>query len=197
MVNTLSLAGLKGGKAPKHYWTEEERGIVRRDYMGTNQSADRIAAKLGVTRYAVKGQAATMGILQQKSPPWNDKELEQLSRLIHTYSIPQIAKKLHRSTNAVKIKATRLKLGLRLRDDWFTKKEVCEILGVDHKKVQSWIDNGALVATWHTDRKPQQNGMSMWHIEAKAPKNFLMNYSGELLGRNVDLQQIVWILTTV
>ena len=194
---SLSLAGIKGGTAPKHIWTEEERDIVRRDYNGTNRSAGRIADGLGVTLYAVKGQAAKMGILQQKSPPWSDKDLEQLSELIHTYSITHIAKKLHRSANAVKIKATRLKLGLRFRDGWFTKMEVCEILGVDHKKVQVWIDSGALIATWHNGRKPSQKGMSMWHIETKALRDFIINYSGELLGRNVDIQQIVWLLTEV
>lgn len=178
-----------------HKWTDEEHDIVRRDYRGTNASYQRIADRLSVTFYAVKGQAAKLGILQQKSPPWDDKELDRLAKLIHTHSITQIAKKLHRSPNAVKVKATRLKLGLRLRDDWYTKKEICEILGVDHKKVQTWIDSGALVARWHNDHKPQQNGMAMWHIEAKALRSFIISYSGELLGRNVDIQQVVYILT--
>ena len=177
-----------------HRWTEDELEIVRRDYKGTNDSAQMIADSLGVTRHAVKGQAALMGLLQQKSPPWTGYELERLQLLIHQCSISQIAKILHRSTNAVKIKATRLKMGLRTRDDWYTKKDVCEILGVDHKRVQSWIDSGALIATWHNGRKPQKNGMSMWHITADSLKSFIIRYSGELLGRNVDIQQIVFIV---
>jgi len=190
----LSLAGIKGGRAPKHYWTDEERNIVRRDYRGTTRSAEEIATRLGVTSNAVKGQVQSLGIAMQKSPPWTQREVEQLQELIHKYAVPLIAKRLHRSPNAVKIKATRLKLGLRARDDWFTKKEVCEILGVDHKKVQRWIDTGALQATWHNGRKPQQNGMSMWHIETEALRRFIIKYSGELLGRNVDIQQVVWIV---
>jgi len=195
----LSIAGVKGGKAFKHRWTEEERDIVRRDYKGTNLSAQVIAAMLSrpgnpVTQYAVKGQAAALGLMQQKSPPWTQREIECLQSLIHQYSIPQIAKKLHRSANAVKIKATRLKLGLRQRDDWYTKREGCEICGVDHKIVQRWIDSGALAATWHNGRKPQKNGSNMWHITTNALRRFLIMYSGELLGRNVDIQQIVWIV---
>ena len=178
----------------KHTWTDVERDIVRRDYNGTNASAERIATKLNVTRNAVKGQVQKMGIAMQKSPPWTEDELEQLADLVHRYPITQIAKKLHRSPNAVKIKATRLKLGLRIRDDWFTKKEVAEICGVDHKKVQSWIDSGALKAAWHTERKPQKNGMAMRHIELADLREFIVNYSGELLGRNIDIQQIVWIV---
>jgi len=190
----LSSAGIKGGQAPKHRWTDEELEIVRRDYRGTNASAQDIADRLGVTKWTVKGQAAKLGILQQKSPDWSPKELERLRDLIHRHSVPQIAKMLHRSPNAVKVKATRLKLGLRCRTDWYTKREVCEILGVDHKKVQSWIDSGALVATWHNGHRPQQNGMAMWHITTEALRSFIIRYSGELLGRNVDIQQIVWIV---
>jgi len=191
----LIQAGKKGGCAPKHQWTDKERAIVRRDYMGTNASARQIAEKLGVTQHAVKGQCAKMGILQPKSPPWTKKELDQLWLLIHKHSIPQIAKKLHRSTNAVKIKATRLKMQLRTRDDWYTKREVCEILGVDHKKVQTWIDCGALIATWHNRKKPSQKGMAMWHITNEALRSFIIRHSDELLGRNVDIQQIVFIVT--
>jgi len=190
----LSLAGIRGGKAHKHKWTEEEREIVRRDYQGSNASAAKIAEKLGVTKFAVKGQAAAMGIMTQKSPDWTPREIERLQELIHQRAVPQIAKMLHRSPNAVRVKATRLKLGLRARDDWYTKKDVCEILGVDHKKIQAWIDSGALVATWHTGLKPQKTGMAMWHITTEALRDFIINHSGELMGRNVDVQQIVWIV---
>jgi len=190
-----------GGNAHKHKWTDEERDIVRREYNGTNQKSQQIADKLSyltgdkVTLFAVKGQAAKMGIMQDKSPDWTEKELEQISELVHQYSIPQVAKRLHRSPNAVKIKATRLKLGLRARDGWFTKKEVCEMCGVDHKKVQQWIDNGQLIASYHNGVRPSLKGMRMWHIDEQDLRDFILNNSGRLLGRNVDIQQIVWLLT--
>jgi len=191
---SLSKAGKLGGTAPKHKWTDAERDIVRRDYNGMNQSADDIAQRLGVTRCAVKGQVQKLGLAMQKSPPWTPKELELLAEFIHRYSVIGVARRLHRSPNSVKVKATRLKLQLRARDDWFTKKEASEILGVGHKKVQFWIDNGALIATWHNGTKPQKNGMAMWHIELKDLRKFIVNHSEELLGRNVDIQQIVWIV---
>ena len=180
---------------PNHKWTDEEKEIVRRDYKGSHASAQKIADYLGVTRHGVRGQAANMGILQQKSPDWTPAEIKRLEELIPHHSTGTIAKMLHRSKNAVKVKATRLKLKLRMRDGWYTKAEVMEISGVDHKKVQSWINSGALKATWHHNRAPSQKGMSTWHIEAADLKNFIITYSGELLGRNVDIQQIVWLLT--
>lgn len=194
-IEVLSKAGVRGGNALKHRWTDEERAIVCRDYKGTNASAQTIANELGVTLFAVKGQCAKLGIQQQKSPPWTPEELERLEELVHRYSVTEVAKKLHRSPNAVKIKATRLKLKLRLRDDWYTKKDVTEICGVDHKKAQRWIDQGVLKASWHNGHRPAKAGMAMWHIEARDLRQFIINYSGELLARNVDIQQIVWLLT--
>ena len=191
----LSAAGTKGGKRTKHKWTEEERAIVRRDYKGTNASAQQIAHLLGVTQHAVKGQTQMLGIMQQKSPNWTEKEYGILRENIHRKPIGEIAKMLGRSNNSVKIKATRLKLGLRKREGWYTKSEVMEICGVDHKKVQEWIDSGTLPASWHFGTKPQGAGQAQWHIEYEDLRNFLLAYSGELLGRNVDLQQIVWIVS--
>ncbi len=178
-----------------HKWTEEERAIVRREYKGTNASAQAIADLLGVTLFAVKGQAAKMGILQQKSPSWTQDEYRILKENIHRKSIGQIARMLGRSLNAVKVKSTRLKLRLRKRDGWYTKLEVMEICGVDHRNVQDWIDSGALPASWHFGTKPSGPGLASWHIEYEDLRNFLLEHSGELLGRNVDLQQIVWIVS--
>jgi len=178
-----------------HKWTDEERAIVRRDYRGTIASADAIANNLGVTRFAVRGQAAKMGILRRRSPPWTRNELKLLEEMIPRYSVGQMAKKLHRSPNAVKVKAVRLKLKFRARDGWYTKKEVCEIVGEDHHKVQKWIDSECLKASWHHDRRPCQAGMAAWHIEASDLRDFIIKHCAELLGRNVDLQQIVWLLT--
>lgn len=184
-------------KPTNHKWTEAEKEIVRRDYKGTNASAQKIADQLGVTFCAVKGQAQKLGVMRRKSPPWKAKEIKILKELVHHKSVGQIAKILHRSPNAVKVKAVRLKLNLRARDGWYTKAEVCEICGEDHNKVQKWIDCGALKATWHFDTEPSKQGMSCWHIEEKDLREFIILYSGELLGRNVDIQQIVWILTGV
>lgn len=76
---------------------------------------------------------------------------------------------------------------------WYTKKEVCEILGVGHKRVQSWIDDGQLKASWHHERKPSKHGLGAWHIEARDLKAFIRRYPEEI-GRNVDMIQIVEIL---
>jgi len=194
MVTSLIQAGIKGGSAHKHYWTDEERDIVRREYDGHNFTALKIANKLGVTFNAVKGQVTKMGIAVDKSRDWTAGETEILRELITQYSPLTIARRLKRSVNSVVVKSKRLRLSRRARDGWFTKKEVCEIFGVDHRKIQRYIDSGELKACWHTERKPQKNGMAMWHIKSKDLKEFIKKNIGDFQGRNVDLVMIVWLL---
>jgi len=193
-IDILSAAGKRGGAARKHRWTEEERDIVRRDYRGTNASARPIAARLGVTIWAVKGQVQKLGIAMEKSPDWTTEEENQLAELITRFAPITIAKKLHRSLNAVVVKAKRLGLSRRTRDGWYTMRDVCEILGVDHHLVGRWIGSGALKASWHTEVEPGKLGGAKWHIEESDLRQFIIGHCCELMGRNVDLFTVVHIL---
>ena len=200
MVNLVE-AGIKGGNAHKHKWTDDERDIVRREYNGTNvktqQIADRLTQITGdkITFYAVKGVASKMGIKQDKSPDWTERECEILSEMITAYSLMFIAKRLHRSVNAVVVKSKRLGLTRRARDGWFTEREVCEIMGVDHKKIQGYMDRGNLKASYHSGVKPKKNGGACWHIKQADLIGFIKKNVGDFQGRNVDLTMIVWLLS--
>jgi len=184
-----------------HKWTDEERDIVRRDYDGTNRSAHLIAAKLSsmtgdkITLNAVKGQVQRMGLAVSKGRRWTPREVEILADMITQYAPITIARRLNRSVNSVVVKSKRLGCSRLVRDGWYTKREVCEVLGVDHRKVQRWIDAGELKASYHHGHRPQKGGASAWHIAESDLRSFIINHSFELVGRNVDLFQIVGILT--
>lgn len=181
-----------------HTWTEEERVEVRRDYRGTTASAGVIAAHLGVTLYAVKGQVQTMGLGQRERRSWSPKEDAQLEKLMAQHCPRRVAKLMHRSINSVVIRSKRLSISRTTRDGWFTKAEVCGILGVDHKWVQKRIDLGALKARYHDEESPPgKNGGSCWHIEEKDLREYIRRYPQDLTARNVDLIMIVDILAGI
>jgi len=196
MVVALAEYGRRGGMAVKHKWTDEERDIIRLEYRHTHASRRAIAEKLGVTEFAVAGQIACMGLAKGSDRrPWTAAEEERLGDLIGRYGPRKIAKLMHRSLNSVVVRAGRLGLKRRTRDGWFTKNEVCQIVGMDHKWVQRRIDSGELRASYHYGTKPQKNGMAAWHIGGDDLRCFIIAHSHELTSRNVDLVVIVWLLT--
>lgn len=179
-----------------HRWTEAEQDIVRRDYQGTMASATAIANHLGVTVYAVKRQVQKLGITRHRMKDWTSADIEYLEDNIRRLSIIQIARTLKRSVTAVAVKCKKLKMDRRARDGWYTKKDVTEMLGVDHKWVQARIDSGALIATPRNGNTPHQDGSAMWCITEAVLRRYIVTYTEELVGRNVDLVAIVGLLMT-
>jgi hypothetical protein len=176
--------GIRGN----HRWTEAEQDLVRLYYDGTRASIDKLMNMVGCSRYGVKGQVAFLGLARRmKEPNWTEKELRYLEQHYQKQSVRVMAHALGRSMNAVKVKATRLHYSLRARDGWFSKMEVCEMLGLDHHQVQRWIDSGELKASYHTGRRPSQKGMSMWHVDAADLKALIISRCQDLQGRNIDI----------
>ena len=181
----------------KHKWTEEELAIVQRDYAGDRASAQRIASHMGVSFYAVRGQIQRLGLgRQDRRMEWSQEEVEKLRELVPHFSMVTIAKRMGRSVNSVTVKAKRLGLLRRDRFGWFTKREACSVLGVDHHWIQKRIDDGKLRATYHHGHRPCKNGSGSWHISERDLRTFIIEHPEELTGRNVDLVVIVDLLTS-
>lgn len=79
---------------------------------------------------------------------WTAKEYGLLEELWGTKTMPQIAKILGRSTNAIKIKIVRRGLGaFKHRGEYMTARNVSELLGVDiHTVTDYWIAKCGLKA---------------------------------------------------
>ena len=179
---------------PHHKWTEEERDHVRNNYQGTHRSRDAIAATLNVSTFAVAGQIAKMGIAKSSDRrPWTSEEEDKLRELVPEHSPVRIAKKMRRSVNAITVRIKRLGLHRRDHTGWFTMREVCDIVGKDHKWVRRRIESGTLRAERHTATEAQADKL-MWHIKARNLRDFLRRYPQDLDGRNVDLITVVDLL---
>ena len=178
-----------------HKWTEDEDDFLRTHYKQTHQSAQEIGKALNIPWGVVRARCGVLGICKRTGHTserrWSVKEDQLLKELIHRYSIATISNMMGRSINSIKIRATRLKYYRRSREEWFTKQECCEILGVDHKRMQTYIDRGYLKASYHNGRKPGKAGLTMWHIEQTDLRDFVRQFCHEFTGRNVDLTIIV------
>ncbi len=177
-----------------HRWTEEEKDILRRGWDNTNATGRALAATIGVTHAAARRKAGNMGLWKRtdyRKRVWTPAEDEQLEQMVHRLAPSTIANRLGRSVNSVCSRVKRLGLIRRVRDGWYTKMEVCGILGMDHKWVQRRIDSGELKASYHNGHRPGHTGMTMWHIEEGDLRSYIRSHAYELNGRNVDLPTIV------
>lgn len=197
------LMGLTRVVARHHEWTREEEDIVRRDYRPEREHIRELAARLGVTKCQLRHRAHYMGLVKRTDyrrdrRPWTQQEDQHLVELSARYSVPTIARKMGgRSETAIIVRLKRLHVSRRIREGWFTKLEVCEILGMGHRWVQRRIDDGCLRASYHNGTRPSQKGMAMWHISARDLRGFIRKHAAELNGRNVDLVQIVELLAGI
>ena len=75
---------------------------------------------------------------------WTQEELEALEKMIGTYTVAIIAKKLGRSFDAVNLKLNRIGLGgFEKSTDLLTMNQVCLMLGVQSRTVKKkWKDKG-------------------------------------------------------
>jgi len=179
-------------------WTDEERDIIRESYKHTKQSLRDLADRLDTTPASVKGQVAYMGIAKSDDRrPWTEPEIERLYDLLGKHSPRKVGRLMNRSINSVIVKAHRTSVSLRCRDGWFTKREVMEIVGHDHRWVKRRIDSGAIKATPHYDKIPSKVGQSAWHIDEKDLVDFIRRYPEELIGCNLDIVLIVDMLAGI
>ena len=184
----------------KHKWTEEEDAIVRQQYRGSHQSCQDIADYLNyagaqppISQFAVQGRVTNLGIGQRENRRWTEREMNQLREWTGRYPSAMIAEKLKRGKVSVTVKMQKMGLLRRARTGWYTKKDVAEMLGVDHKKVQRWMDDGYLKAVPYQEM-PQKSGGGQWYIREEDVRAFLLRYPQELVGRNLDLCQVFDII---
>ena len=105
-----------------------------------------MARALNRTEPSVKNLAGILGMRREKEPPWMEEDVRFLRENWGRLTIHQLAKRLNRTAIAVLNKSKKLKLGPIHDQSCFDKREICKLLGVDHYKIDRWIEDGLLRA---------------------------------------------------
>ncbi len=105
--------------------------------------------------------------------PWSEDDLQFLADNYGRIRLETIAKKLDRTTTAVKLRASRE--NIRTTDNFLTGSMVARILGADLSTVRRWIELGYLKAK--KSKVVRRSKYFVWHIEAAALEEFLRDYN--------------------
>jgi len=145
-------------------WTEAEIEYLKASW--GKQTLTEIAKYLGRSAASAKNKAVLLGLTRKKPPRWTEEETVFLRNNWGKLSLRQLAKRLNRTEHGILVRAKRLKLGPLQDKSKFCKREVCELLGVDHRKVERWIEAGLLKASI---AKTKRTGVKCLKITEIAP----------------------------
>lgn len=195
-------------KRRKYHPTPEDLAIIEREYDGRRGCTDRVVALLG-HRYPgwwVKRQARDMGLSgrcelnQGPGKTWSEAEEQALVRLYPLLPISGVRDELKkinggiaRTDVAIRAKAKRLAVNKRSRG--FSMRQVCALLGVDHRVVRRWVEDGLLVGQRKGTARDDRSGGDMWHFEDDYIRVFIINHYDLIDFRKVEKKGFVQILT--
>lgn len=126
----------------KNYWTPDQDDFIRNHWKEMDDSE--LAEKVGHTISSTTSRRQKLRCIKQKGtrgPDWTEEELSYLHNSWGEKTIPQIAKELGRSINAVKVMAFRTGHKCQKQSgNMMSARKVAEILGVDVQVIcDSWI----------------------------------------------------------
>ena len=180
----------------QYFCTDEEIAYIRRNYKGTKQSKELIAQILNLKYSTVSWQVQKLGLGLKliKNKNLNQDEKEQLQDLAGRYNNYKIAKIMGKSVNCIKIWKSRLGITKIGRNGWYTMSDISLITGVGYKVIRRWINNNMLYATRYLNN---DNPNTLWKIKTYDLRTFIRKYPQELVGKNIDIIQIVDLLSGI
>lgn len=126
----------------KNYWTPEQDQFLRDHWQ--EMSDEEMAANVGHPLTSTKARRGKLGLYERKGyrgKDWSQEELDYIREVWGQKTIPEIARKLGRSINAVRIKTQRMGYtGQKWYGEMMSARKVSELLGVDvHTVCDYWI----------------------------------------------------------
>lgn len=133
--------------AKKNLWTAEQDDYLIAHWQ--TETDEQMAEAVGHPISTVKARRGKLQLCHRpgnRGPDWTQDELDYISEVWGEKTIPQIARHLGRSVNAVKIKCVRLGYtGQKWYGNMMSARKVSELLGVDvHAVCDYWIPKHGL-----------------------------------------------------
>lgn len=139
---------MSDGRKTRRLWSVEELAWLNENWQLPDTE---LSEKLGRPVKSIRTKRLSLGLVGKdgcRKKDWSKEELDYIREVLGQKTIPEIAKKLGRSINAVKIKTTRMGYtGQKWYGEMMSARKVSELLGVDvHAVCDYWIPKCGLKA---------------------------------------------------
>ena len=139
---------MSDGRRQRRLWSAEELTWLNENWQLPDTE---LSEKLGRPVQSIRTKRLSLGLVGKdgkRQKDWSKEELDYIREVWGQKTIPEIAKKLGRSINAVKIKTMRMGYtGQKWYGEMMSARKVSELLGVDvHAVCDFWIPKCGLKA---------------------------------------------------
>lgn len=139
---------MSDGRRTRRLWSAEDLTYLNENWQLPDTE---LSEKLGRPIQSIRTKRFSLGLVGKdgcRKKDWSQEELDYIREVWGEKTIPEIAKKLGRSINAVKIKTTRMGYtGQKWYGEMMSARKVSELLGVDvHAVCNYWIPKCGLKA---------------------------------------------------
>lgn len=153
------------------------------EYGTVTQSINYLQKKLGFSRASIRDYARQLGLCQDREFRWTEQDLlviEQYHEMpLHKRpSVKSLAQQLGRSEGAVLAKLKRFRY--YRTGESYSVRGLADVLGCDYHKVEHWIKQGWLEASWENEKQHQR------YITPENARWFILSYRQEIDLRRVD-----------
>ena len=168
---------------PRSPWTPESEALLRRHYDGSSPAITALAEVTGFSRRQVICRARYLGLAERPHKGWTLAEERYLNRWFGLRPDAEIARKLGRSADSVRIHANRRGLSKRGARPGLPLCAVARICGVTPTTVRHWVDRGFLQAHRFGRGATSQ---TIWGVTDGALRGFLSRHPERVLPAKMD-----------
>jgi hypothetical protein len=180
----------------KYFLSEDEVRVIGDHYDGTNGQLNKIMRIINAggpkyPRWYIRRIASEKGWSRTKIADWTAEEEEWLAEnyprkgyVALQNGLKRINGGILRTPCAIILKKKRL--GINKRSDGLTMRMMEDLFGVDHHRVERWMNLGMLTAKRKGTDRTEANGGDMWHFEPKILRAFVINHPEEVDLRRVE-----------
>lgn len=185
----------------KYFPTEDELALIRDNYDGTTVKTNKIMRLTGhkYPRWYIRRIACDMGLTRAKPVVWSEAEIEYLHRAHPKQGYVALRNGLMRINGGISRSRTAIRLktkciGINKRSGGFTLRMVENLLGADHHKIGRWMRMNLLTAKRKGTERTAAQGGDMWHFEADALRDFVINNPDQIDIRRVEKHSFIDLL---
>lgn len=175
----------QGGRRRKWFLDDRGHRLMVDLYDGSTERVTLLQKELRVPRGVIHGWARQLGLARLKQR-WTPEQIAYLERNFQKKSLDELAKRLDKTSSAVKKRA--YMLGLSCKGDYCLQ-DLQDVFRCRHETIQMWVQKG-----WLKGFRKEAGRGETWQFTNKAIRDFIFAHPDEINPRRLSDEAWLWVV---